>query len=99
MHQKCLRIARKIVHQNFKFFQPCMTAHAIYDKCKSREPITTFNHIGACVSYRQVQKAKSELAQYTLMQCEKVLVPIPSNFYKGMFTIAAFDNFDHQDRS
>ena len=44
-----------------------MTAHDIYDKCKSKELITTFNHIGICVSYRQVQKAKSNLAQYTLM--------------------------------
>ena len=76
-----------------------MTAHAVYDKCKSRELITTFNHIGVCVSYRQVQKTKSDLAQYTLMQCEKILVPIPSHFSKDMFTIAAFDNFDHQDRS
>ena len=33
------------------------------------------------------------------MQCENVLVPIPSYFSKDMFTIAALDNFDHQDRS
>ena len=74
-----------------------MTAHAIYEKCKSRELITTFNHIGVCDSYRQVQKARSNLAQYTLTHCKKV--PIPSHFSKVMFTIAAFDSFDHQDRS
>ena len=33
------------------------------------------------------------------MQWEKVLVLIPSHFSKDMFIIAAFDNFDHQDRS
>ena len=33
------------------------------------------------------------------MQCGKVLAPIPCHFSKDMFTIAAFDNFDHQDRS
>ena len=76
-----------------------MTVHAIYDKCKSRELIASFNHIGVCVSYRQVQKAKTDLDQYTPMQCGKVLVPIPCHFSKDMFTIAAFDNFDHQDRS
>ena len=76
-----------------------MTADTIYDKCKSKELISTFNHIGVSVSYRQVQKAKSDLAQYTLMQCEKVLVTIPSHFSKDMFTIAALDNFDRQDRS
>ena len=76
-----------------------MTTHVIYDKCKSRELITVFNHIGVSVSYRQVQKAKNNLTQYTLMQCEKVLVPIPSHFSKNMFILAALENFDHQDRS
>ena len=76
-----------------------MTAHAICDKCKSRKPVTTFNHIGVCVSYRQVQKAKDDFAKYTLMHCEKVLVPIPSHFSKDMFTIAALDNFYYQHRS
>ena len=46
---------------------PYDDCHDIYDKCKSKELITTFNHIVICVSYRQVQKAKSDLAQYTLM--------------------------------
>ena len=67
------------------------TAHAIYDKCKIREPITFFNHIGVCLSCRPVQKAKNDLAQCTLIQCEKVLVPIPSHFSKNIFTIAALD--------
>ena len=37
-----------------------MTAHAIYDKCKSRVLTTTFDHIGVCINYRQVQKAKTD---------------------------------------
>ena len=37
--------------------------------------------------------------KYMLMQYEKVLVPIPTHFSKDMFTIAAWENFDHQDRS
>ena len=76
-----------------------ITVHAVYDKYKRKELITTFNHIGVRVSSRQVQKAESDLAQYTLMQCGKVLVPIPSHFSKDMFTIAVLDNFDYQDRS
>ena len=32
------------------------------------------------------------------MQCEKVFVPILSNFSKEAFTIAALDKFDYQDR-
>ena len=76
-----------------------MAAHNIHDKCKNRELITTFNHIGVSMSCIQVQRAKSELAQYTLQQCEKLHVSLPSHFSKEMFTLAAFDNFDHQDRS
>ena len=33
------------------------------------------------------------------MQCDEVLVPIPSHFSRHMFTIATLGNFDHQDRS
>ena len=33
-----------------------MTAHAIYDKSKNMELITTFNHIGVFFSYRQKHK-------------------------------------------
>lgn len=36
-----------------------MTAHDVYNKCKSRDPITTLNHIGVSVSYRQIWKSKS----------------------------------------
>ena len=63
-----------------------VTVHAIYGKRKSRELIRTqgdhFYHIGVFVSYRQNQKAKSNLVQYILMQCEKVLVPYLATFPK-----------------
>lgn len=51
------------------------------------------------LSYRQIRKSRSELAQCTLHQCERLHVPLPSHFSKEMFTLGAFDNFDHQDRS
>ena len=38
---------------------------------------------------------KSE--KYTLVQYEKDFIPIPSDFSKDMFTIAALDNFYNQD--
>ena len=46
----------------------------------------------------QARKAKSDLAQNTLMQCKKAFVLITSHFSKDMFTVAALDSFDHQDR-
>ena len=71
----------------------------MYDVCKSRELITALNRIGTCVSYNEIKRTRSSLAQYTLHQSEKVGVPIPSHFVSDSFTSAAFDNFDHRDRS
>ena len=66
-----------------------MTSYAIYDKCKSS------------VSYRQVQEAKSDLAQYTLIHTDAMWKSSCPHiqFSKDKFTIAALDNFDHQGRS
>ena len=36
-----------------------MTVHAIYNKCKSRELIASFNHIGVCVSYTDAMRKGS----------------------------------------
>ena len=76
-----------------------MTSHCIYDKCKSRELITSLNHIGVCVSYNEIQRSRKLLAQYSFAQGEKVGIPLPSHFSAKQFTIGAFDNFDHADRS
>ena len=76
-----------------------MTGHNIYDKCKSRELRTSLNRIGVCVSYNEIQRARTSLALYSFIQSKKENVPIPSHFDRTMFTIAAFDNFDHADRS
>ena len=69
-----------------------MTAHAVYDVCKSRELITALNRIETCVSYNEIKCTRSSLAQYALHQSENVGVPIPSHFVSDSFTIASFDN-------
>jgi hypothetical protein len=76
-----------------------MTAHHIYDKCKSRELITSLNRTGVCISYNEIQRARSNLAYYAYLSSEKSDVPLPSHFSVDEFTIAAFDNFDHADQS
>ena len=76
-----------------------MMDHTVYDVCKSRELITALNRIGACVSYNEIKRARSNLAQHALHQSDKVGVPMPSHFVQTSFTIAAIDNFDHRDRS
>ena len=76
-----------------------MAAHNIYDKCKSRELITSLNRIGACISYNEIQRERKSLAHYTFKREEDWGVPILSHFVKENFTVAALNNFDHTDSS
>ena len=71
----------------------------IYEKCKSREVLTSLNKVGVSVSYNEVQRARNDLARFTYFQSKNEGVPIPSHFSKDEFTIGAFDNFNHSDRS
>lgn len=51
-----------------------MNAHTFYDKCKSRELVTTSDLIGMSLSYRQIRKMMSELSQCLLLQFEVLFV-------------------------
>ena len=65
-----------------------------------KEPgINYLNRIGICISYNEIERERKSLAHYTFRQGEDLGVPILSQFVKENFTIAAFDNFDHTDRS
>ena len=76
-----------------------MNAVEIYEKCKSRELITSFNKSGLCISYGSMKKHRNELAKFSVSQSSESGVPLSGHFSPNMFTIAAFDNFDHSDRN
>ena len=57
--------------------------------------MTTFKDLR--ISYREVQRARFCLAQYTLKQFNKVSLPV--HFFIKMFTLAALDNFNYLDQS
>ena len=77
-----------------------LNAHAIYEKCRSRELITAFNRQCCCsVSYNAMKRERADLAKYTILKSENEQVPLPSNFASTSFTVAAFDNFDNADRN
>ena len=75
-----------------------INAHAIYERCKSRELITAFNKQSVCVSYKVMKQEINDLAKYSIIRSSNG-VPLPSNFSPASFTIGAFDNFDHSDRN
>ena len=72
---------------------------SVYEKCKSREILTSLNKVKVSVSYNEVQRARNYLVRFTYFQRTNEGVPIPSYFSKDQFTIGAFDNFEHSDRS
>ena len=76
-----------------------MIGHHTYDKCKSREVITSLNRVGVSTSYNEVRRARSNLANYCFEKSEENSVPIPSHFVNDEFTLAQMDNFDHSGRS
>ena len=74
-------------------------AHSVCEKCKSRELLTPLNKLRVSVSYNEIQRVRSDLARFKYFQSKNEEVPISSHFSKGKFSIGAFDNFDHSDRS
>ena len=76
-----------------------MNVSAIYEKCKSRELITAFNRAGLCVSYKEIQKHRNNLAKLAILNSKSNGVPIPSHFVPNEFTLGALDNFDHSDKN
>ena len=61
----------------------------------------SFNRSGFCISYQNMKKRCADLARYAILQSEGEdrKVPLPSYFSKSLFTLSAFDNFDHADRN
>lgn len=73
-----------------------MNSQAIYDSCKSATLITSFNGFGLCSSYDELMRHQNDMASFTV-ESSSEMVPFPSHFDKTMFTIGAFDNFDHEE--
>ena len=90
----------KINHGKKKTPLHVMNSHAIYDTCKSRTLITSFNRLGLCESYNSVKRQRRDLAKYAIIKNNtESIICLPSHVSATSFTLAAFDNFDHLDRN
>ena len=89
----------QITHGRHKTPMQVTNAHAIYEKCRSRELITAFNKQSACISYKSMKLQRTSLANYTILKRLEVGMPLPSHFDKGSFTVRALDNFDNADKN
>lgn len=73
-----------------------MNSQAIYEACRSATLITSFNRYGLCISYDEVQRYHNDMGRF-IVESSSDEVPFPSHFGSSQFTIAAFDNFDHDE--
>ena len=78
-----------------------MSTTEIYETCKSRELITSFNKSGLYAGYNTMKRHRTDLAKYAVVsgQEKERNVTLPSHFSPSRFTIAALDNFDHPDKN
>ena len=76
-----------------------MNAVEKYERCKSREFITSFNRSGLCISYANMKKHGNDLAKFAIANSSEFGLPISSHFSPRTFTISAFDSFDHVDQN
>jgi len=73
-----------------------MNSQAIYEACRSATLITSFNGYRLCISYDEVQRHHNDMGRF-IVESSSDEVPFPSHFGSSQFTIAAFDNFDHDE--
>ena len=74
-----------------------MNSSAIYEKCRIRELLTSFNRLGLCTSCKETKLHRKNLAKLAISRNSDPGIPLPTHFSKSHFAIAAMDNFDHSD--
>lgn len=73
-----------------------LNSQAIYEACKSKTLFKCFNSYGLCIGYNEVLRQRNDLARF-VVESGSDEVPFPSHLSSSQFTIAAFDNFDHDE--
>ena len=57
-----------------------MNSSAVYEKCKSRELLTSFNCLGLCTSYKETKLHRNNLAKLTISRSNDTGIPLPTHF-------------------
>ena len=76
-----------------------MNSVRIYERCRSKKLITSFNRSGLCISYQSMKQHRQNLAKLAILQSNTSKVPLPTHFSPEEFTVVAFDNFNHADKN
>ena len=73
-----------------------LKVHAV---TRSKMLVDTLFHLGLCISYDRVLRIQSDIANGVCQRYEMEKVVRPPNMRRGLFTIAAVDNIDHNPSS
>ena len=72
---------------------------AIYDICRSKTFIQIMNRLGLCISYDEMEKIDTGLAQRTINTAGVNRTPIPSTIKNNVLLHGAMDNFDQDENT
>ena len=71
----------------------------VHTLTRSKKVVMELHHLGLSVSYNRVLQVENELANSVCQDFKKKGVVCPSQLRKGLFTVAAIDNIDHNPSS
>ena len=66
-----------------------MNSEAIYNACRSKTLISSFNRFGLSISYDELLRYHSDMASF-VVEASRNQIPLPSHFQPCKFTIGAF---------
>ena len=67
----------------------------VHSKTRNKKLIDTLFKLGISVSYDRVLSISTNLANSVIDYFEDEGVVCPPALHKGLFTVGAYDNFDH----
>ena len=71
----------------------------VYAVTRSKTLVDTLFHLGLCISYDRVLQSQSDIANGICQRYKMEKVVCSPNMRRGLFTIAAADNIDHNPSS
>ncbi len=98
-HEKVLNLAQDIVFTATSIQTPQHVGLAVYvyHKTRSRDLITVLNRLGLCISYVELQRLLTSVANQITDETKDGNIFIPSNIIPGKFTQFAIDNLDFSE--
>ena len=74
-------------------------AETRHDTCRSKKLINIMNHLGICISYDDMERIDTSLANRIITEAGEHRVPVAESIKSSSVIHGAMDNFDHDENS